>query len=254
MYKVWKVLRAMCARQLPADIVRDLEREAEILRRNANMQHPVKKRAADAVTLRALNDLMRRAEYTKLTFGETSALEILAVAFMTMSRVAEVAALEVADVSRDGGEISVRPKTLARSWRRIVKRVTDLGHIRAATILRRRRETAIRSCSPLLFPSRKEGKQPLSSSAVSQRLRKVLRKLGSTLRVTAHSGRKGAALEALLSGVPIVAIQSFGAWKDLRTLELYVGEAVRRNVSLGDVLAERQRHGREPHASVWPQF
>ena len=77
----------------------------------------------------------------------------------------------------------------------------------------------------------------MSSATVSKKLREVMIKLNMDKRVTAHSGRKGAAVQALLQGLPVVAIQSFGAWRDLRTLEVYVGEALRRSVALGDLLA-----------------
>lgn len=250
-YKLWKVLSRLCLHQTPINIIIELEREAELLRRNANMKNPVKIKAADAVSLNTLENIMKESEYTKLTFAERTALEILAVAFMTMSRVGEIVELRVSDVSEDGTEIRLRPKTWAKKWLKTVKRVSDLGHIRAATFLKKRREAAIRTSTSLIYPARKESELVLSSSAVSQRLKRVMRKLGNSDRVTSHSGRKGSALEALLMGVPMVAIQSWGAWKDLRTLERYVGDALRRNVSLGDILAHRKRHRSTHNGLIW---
>ena len=120
-----------------------------------------------------------------------------------------------------------------------MKRVVDVGGVRAAIALRRWRETAVRNKTPLIFPACRRGTKEVSSSTVSTNLRSALRKLGMNIRVTSHSARKGSALEALLAGVPLIAIQAFGGWRDLATLERYVGDAVRRNIAVGQVLNVR---------------
>ena len=118
----------------------------------------------------------------------------------------------------------------------------DWGNIRAATALRSRREAAIRTRRTLLFPTRSSQTTQLSSSAVSSSLRSALKKLGVSRRVTSHSGRKGAAVESLLAGVPVVAIQAFGGWQNIATLERYVGEALRKNIALGDLWKVKASH------------
>ena len=79
----------------------------------------------------------------------------------------------------------------------------------------------------------------LSSSAVTQSVRSALVKLGIRIRVTAHSGRKGTAEELVLAGLPMVVVQSFGGCNNLATLERYIGEAIRKNVALGDILSNK---------------
>ena len=235
--KVWKILRKFLGNELGEETSLTIEHEVQILRRRANIKNPVKARAADAILLQELDSIMRQSQYVKLNYKEKMSLEILCIAFITMSRVAEIVSLTVDDVSMSGDKISTRPKTYAKTCRRVIKRVTDVGNIKARTFLQLRRQAAIRHHTPLLFAKKEGEKATLSSSTVSKKLKEVMMKLNLDRRVTAHSGRKGAAVQALLQGVPVVAIQSFGAWKDLRTLEVYVGEALRRSIALGDLLA-----------------
>lgn len=234
--RTWRILRAVFQKDLPVQETEVLEQRVQILRRDANVRHPVKYRAADAIRLKDLNDLMAQLQYVKLSYGEQTAVEILCVAFATMSRVAEISALTVDDVFDGGRTISIRPKTQARTCKRQVKRVTDIGFIRAATFVEQRRNTAIRKGRRILFSSRRNADSPISSSAVSGLLKKIMKKIRSTRRVTAHSARKGAAVEALLSGLPVVTIQSFGGWQDMGTLERYLGDSLRRNVAWVDLL------------------
>lgn len=235
LHRTWKVLRSLLCRVIPAEQLELLGSCIPRLRRDANVRTPVRHRPADAITLDDLDMILECAKYTKLSEAESIALEISTIAFSTMSRVAEITALEVRDVKEDGMEISLRPKTYANTWRRLVKRVSDWRNIRAATALRRRREAAIRAKRTLLFPTRNSPTTQLSSSAVSASLKSALKKLGVSRRVTSHSGRKGAALESLLTGIPVVAIQAFGGWRNVASLERYVGEALRRNIALGDL-------------------
>lgn len=81
-----------------------------VLRRDANIKTPVKQRAADAVTFTDLERMLQKAQNVKLTIGERRALDILSIAFSTMSRVSEIAALKASDVRADGSVILIRPK------------------------------------------------------------------------------------------------------------------------------------------------
>ena len=101
------------------------------------------------------------------------------------------------------------------------KKLTDMGFIKAATFVQRRRDTTIRKGRQVLFSAKENKDEPMSSSVVSTLLKGITKKIRSVKRVAAHSARKGAAVEALLSGLPIVTIQSFGGWQDMRTLERY---------------------------------
>ena len=234
--RTWRILRAVFHRDLQIQETERLEQCVQILRRDANMRHPVKYRAADAIRLKELNNVMAQLQYVKLSYREQTAIEVLCVAFATMSRVAEISALTVDDIFDGGRTISIRPKTLARTCKRQVKRVADIGFIRASTFVEQRRNTAIRKGRRILFSSRRNTDDPISSSAVSGLLKKLMKKIRCSKRVTAHSARKGAAVEALLSGLPVVTIQSFGGWKDMGTLERYLGDSLRRNVAWVDLL------------------
>ena len=56
--------------------------------------------------------------------------------------------------------------------------------------------------------------------------------LGYEGRVSAHSARKGSALEALFAGAPLPVIQAFGGWARADTLQAYLAEGVRRASSV----------------------
>lgn len=211
-------------------------REAEIRallplwRRDANMRQPPRQQAAAAVSWRTLKRLVARAQGARLSRSERQALDIFVLAFATVSRVGEIAALEVEHVAPDGGHLTLRPKTGARTWRRLVKRVANTPSLRAADMLWRRREEARRGGFRFVF--RSGGDKPPSTASSTGHLRDVTRRLGIPARVTAHSARKGAAVEALLAGTPLPVIQALGGWRDINTLQAYIGEAVRRTTSL----------------------
>ena len=236
MLRTWRILKASLLKNLHSHESEQLEQRVQLLRRDANIKHPVKYRAADAIRLEDLNEIMAQIQYAKLSYKEQIAMEILCVAFATMSRVAEISVLTIDDIYDGGTTISIRPKTYAKTCKRQVKKLTDVGFIRAATFVKQRRNTAIRKGCRLLFSAKENADKPMSSSTVSNLLRRIMKKIRSTKRVTAHSARKGAAVEALLSGLPIVTIQSFGGWQDMRTLERYLGDSVRRNVAWMDLL------------------
>ena len=76
----------------------------------------------------------------------------------------------------------------------------------------------------------------LSSSAVTAALKRICRKTNMTGRITSHSGRKGAAVSALISRVPIVVIQSLGLWGNIDTLQSYLGKAIRENYGVLELI------------------
>lgn len=209
-----------------------------IWRRDANRRNPPAQQAADPVSLHTLRDIVHEARGDRLTRTERMALDIFTVAFATMSRVGEVASVLVDDVAPGGGAITLRPKTHAKTWLKLTKRVADTQGLRAAEILERYRKEARRTGNKALFTGR--GGKQLSTAKITAKLRKVSLKLGFNIRLTAHSARKGAAVEALLAGVPLPVIQALGAWKDLNTLQAYIGEAVRRTTPLLSLLGNRK--------------
>lgn len=217
----------------------EIREQLPILRKRANMRNPPRQRAAEAISLAALRKLVERAKEAKLTAKERQALDIFVIAFATVSRVGEVAAIEVENVARDGSALSLRPKTGARTWLRLTKRVTNAAGLDAADRLARRREEARREGREGVFTS-KRGKVP-TTATITRRLKQVTKKVGINARVTAHSARK----EALLKGVPVPVIQALGGWKDLNTLQAYIGEAIRRNAPLMDILEGRKGRRRK---------
>ena len=48
------------------------------------------------------------------------------------------------------------------------------------------------------------------------------------VRVTAHGGRKGGAVEAVMAGMPTIAVQAHGLWKSRDSLLDYVGSSIRK--------------------------
>ena len=76
----------------------------------------------------------------------------------------------------------------------------------------------------------------IETTEVTVTLKSIARLLGMKCRITAHSARKGAAVSALLRGVPIPIIQAFGAWKSLESLQYYIGKAVREKLCWLDVV------------------
>ncbi len=222
--------------------IRRLVKELAILRRDANRRRPPRQKAAQAVRLGELKLLLRRAKREKLSGKEKQALDIFTLAFATMSRVGEIVTLEINNVAKDGSAISLRPKTTARTWKRLVKKVTDASGLRAAEILTRYREEARMKGRRCLFV---EGRNKhIETSRVTNRLRRLGEKLGSGMRITSHSARKGAAVEAVLGGTPLPVVQALGGWANINSLQAYVGEAIRRTTSLSEVLEEIRNQGK----------
>lgn len=230
------LLRIM-ERHLEARKREAIERVLPILRREANQRRPPKSQAAEAVSMTTLKRLVERARRDKLSKGERQAIDMFLIAYVTMSRMGEIAALEVENVAADGNTISVRPKTGAKTWLRLTKCVPSARGLRAAERLQHHREAAKRERRKLLFPGQ-DGKLQ-ATAAITARLRRASKKLGIGERITSHSARKGAAVEAVLQGVPLPVVQALGGWRDLNTLQAYIGEAIRRSTSLMQILEGR---------------
>ncbi len=74
------------------------------------------------------------------------------------------------------------------------------------------------------------------SPEVTQALKRVTKKMQMECRITAHSGRKGAAVAAVLAGVPLVVVQSLGIWRCINSLQSYLGRSLREEVGVLDLL------------------
>ena len=206
------------------------------LRMEGNMRNPPVRKAADALKLEDLHSILDNPRYLKLKEAERQAIDVLIVAFSTVSRVAEIVSLTTRDVTENGQFISVRTKTGASTCQRHLKRVSNGFELQPVQILKRQRAVAILQGRTLLYPSKGNSNIPISSSDVTRELKNVTRKLNLNCRITAHSGRKGAAVAALLAGVPLVIIQSLGLWKCVDSLQAYIGEALRREFGILDLL------------------
>lgn len=208
-----------------------------VWRRDANKMHPPGRQAAEAVSLHTLKRLVKGAREVQLSKRERQALDIFVVAFESMSRVAEIANLCVDEVTPDGRTITIRPKTGASTWLRLTKRLSASGVLNAAERIAHYRERAERRGTRNLFEGTKG--RPPETASITSLLGRLGKKLGLEARITSHSARKGAAVEALKAGVPLPIIQALGAWKDANSMQAYIGEAVRRSTALMDLLKGR---------------
>lgn len=211
----------------------------KLLRREANIRNPPSLQAADALSLKDLLNIWDKSEQQRVDPSERQALEILTVAFATTSRVAEITALKIRDVAEDGSSISIRAKTYAQTCVKHMKHVGSGCGLYPTRILRERRARAILQGRTLLFSSREDKDAAITSSEVTAALKRLTRKLQLKCRVTAHSGRKGAAVTALLAGIPVVVIQAFGLWKGVESLQAYLGKAVRERFCILDLVTSK---------------
>lgn len=212
------------------------------LRQAANTRNPPKFRAAEAVTISDLVRLVTFVENNDLPKLESQAVEVFVVAFATMSRVAEIVSLKVDSVGSEGDWVVVRGKTDAKTKIKHMKRVSNGCGLCPVDILLSRRRRAVLEGRRLIFSRESGADTELTTAQVSSALARVTKKAGIQARISAHSARKGAAVLALLNGVPIVAIQGLGLWKCVDSLQAYLGRAVRESLgvlSLIDGGAER---------------
>lgn len=68
------------------------------------------------------------------------------------------------------------------------------------------------------------------TSEATKALRALTERTGFDIRVTAHGGREGGAVEAVMAGMPMVAVQAYGLWKQQDSLLDYVGPSIRRQL------------------------
>ena len=135
-----------------------------VLRREANRRHPPRTQAASPTSLGALRWLWGEAQRKVLPARQREALEILAVAFATVSRAGEVVALELHDVAEDGSWVRVRPKISAATWRRLSKKVDNAPGLPVRGMLVKRREMAARRGRLLLYPDEGGGVRTTAAS------------------------------------------------------------------------------------------
>ena len=65
---------------------------------------------------------VKEAQHARLSDGERQALYMLALAYVSMSRISEVSGLGVMGVDEKGGLVRVRPRTAEKLWRLLTKR------------------------------------------------------------------------------------------------------------------------------------
>lgn len=208
---------------------KELEEELRLLRREANKRHPPMEKAATPVSLSMLRSIMQRAPYSNLSAAERQALDMFCVAFATMSRISEIAGLRARDVDNRGGIIRVRPKTTARTWRLVTKKVCNGAGLEARSIVRTYESKAIGGPEDLLFKS--QSGKVWESARIRDLLKSAVQKMGLDIRLTTHAARKGAAVESVMSGAPLPLVQAWGAWESMDSLQDYVGKALRIRIS-----------------------
>ena len=231
-----KALLRIFGSMLSEQEYRDVWTSLRLLRREANKLHPPKTGGATPISLRDLATLWGKAQRASLPAIQREALDILAVAFATVSRGFEIASLTTEDVAKDGSWIRVRPKTFAATWKRLLKRVDNAPGLPVRDILKRYRARALKRRSPLLWSVAEEVRDVWRTDAISKALAGAASSLGFNQRVSAHSARKGAALEALFAGAPLPVIQAFGGWHCIDSLQAYLAEGVRRSSSVFQVV------------------
>ena len=126
-YVVGCLLAALFSKDLSEPERDELKVQTKILRLRANKLHAPVLKAASALRLRDLLLIIRRAQTCRLTRNERQAIDIIIVAFCTLSRAFEVAVLTVDHVAENGSYVVVRPKTAAQQWEQCKKCVLDMG-------------------------------------------------------------------------------------------------------------------------------
>lgn len=116
---------------------------------------------------------MKRAEDLRLNSLEQQAINILVVAFSSVSRVEEIISLTIRDVSCDGRYVSIRAKTHAATCKRHCKHLSDGGKLYPVEILSRQRADALLNGRQLLYSVDPSSDVPLTSSKVTKALKQV---------------------------------------------------------------------------------
>lgn len=208
----------------------DIHRRISEVCRYGNLMVPPESRSADPVSLKMIYYLFDRANEQDLPNAQCRALDILLIAYSTMCRMGEICQLKVQDVTGKGNSdyirISFVQKQQRRKGTRTVKVVpAALGRNSwcPRRILCAWRDDAIENNRTFIFGGSRD--IPPSVQGVDKALAAVLSKLAPDypLRITGHSARKGAALEACALGIPQPIIQCQGGWADPATCSKYMG-------------------------------
>ena len=210
------------------------------LRRDANQINPPNKKTASPLTISDIQELTTFVRARCVPEAERQALEIVIVAFASISRVSEIVSLRWEDVDPGGAWISVITKTNASTGKRIVKKLSDWGPVRPTEILIRRRREALKAGRELLFVGARSGKPPVAAD-VTHALRSLTGRAGWRRRISSHSARRGGAVAAVMAGIPLQIVQAFGDWKSADTLQIYIGEALRNEYCFLDMLERKYR-------------
>lgn len=198
--------------------------------RFGNLLVPPVSRAADPVSLDMIFYLFDRADEVGCTFAQGRALDILLIAYATISRLGEICKLrtdevEVPEDDKIPIRISFVQKPAHSKGTRIQKVVPRAKMDRSwcpRSILKSYWEIAKDQKRVFIFSGKED--KPTSTQAVDKALAAVVKKLAPEypLRISGHSARRGAALEACSLGIPEAIIQSQGGWADPSTCKLYM--------------------------------
>lgn len=97
------------------------------LGRDVDTANPQKRKVASPLTIEDIVELESFARHGKITQIERQALDVLIVAFASMSRVGEIANPRLQDVDPCGTHVGIQAKTDAATGKRMVKKASDWG-------------------------------------------------------------------------------------------------------------------------------
>lgn len=205
-----------------------------------NLIVPPEVRAADPVSLRMIYYLFDKADETRsLTMVQSRALDIVLIAYATMSRLGEICRLRVVDVigstkGSDRMKIAIIQKQDKRLGLRTLKIVPSaLGRHSwcPRSILGEWRDSAVEVGHNFVFSGEED--VPPTVQSVDKALVGVLAKLCPEypLKITGHSARKGAALESCALAIPQALVQAQGGWRDAAMCSKYMASGWTRVAS-----------------------
>ena len=167
--------------------------------RHGNLLVPPETRSADPASLRMIYHLFDKAEEKKVTSSQGRALDILLIAYATMSRMGEIRRLSVGDVSTPTGEAEALRISFVQKQNR--RKGTEIAKVAPAAvgkhswcprkILMAWTEDARRLGRTYVFGG--ELGAPPSVQAVDKAPATALSKPapGYPLKITGHSARRG---------------------------------------------------------------
>ena len=228
------------------------EEEVPLLRRAANKAHPPAEKTAEPVSPKMRQKLMQRAPYAGLSGRERQALDMFCVAFAAMSRISEIAGLRARDVDGRKGIIIVRPKTAARTWKRVTKKVYNGAGLEARRIIERYEESKERARRPVIQRdlggrlNSRENRRPPQGSGEED---------GPRYKINDPCSSQGGCSGECDGWGSFALGPSLGAWEGIDSLQDYVGSAIRSGVSPLERLEWREREmsrrGRRGDEDSW---